>query len=93
MDVEIPRDPDSINSRHILSSILGLQRPARGTGSILEALVKKAMCRRGSINDMHERSHKLEASYKNSFSITEQKGLNFIFSMYTHYIRYFTNFS
>jgi hypothetical protein len=47
MDVEIPRGPESVNSRHTLSSILGLQRPSKASGTILEALVFKVCNKRG----------------------------------------------
>ncbi|XP_059476702.1 probable ubiquitin carboxyl-terminal hydrolase MINDY-4 isoform X2 [Neocloeon triangulifer] len=48
MDVEIPRGPNSISSRHLLSSLLGLQRPAKGEGSILETLVTKTLGKKAS---------------------------------------------
>jgi hypothetical protein len=47
LDVEIPRGPDSVNSRHSLSSILGLQKPSKASGTILEALIFKVCHRRG----------------------------------------------
>lgn len=49
MDVEIPRGPESVNSRQLLSSILGLQRPSKANGTILEALVFKVCNRHGIV--------------------------------------------
>lgn len=49
MDVEIPRGPESVNSRQVLSSILGLQRPSKANGTILEALVFKVCNRHGIV--------------------------------------------
>ncbi|CAB3383263.1 Hypothetical predicted protein [Cloeon dipterum] len=44
MDVEVPRGPHSINSRHSLAAAVGLRRrPPKGDGSILEALLKKSL--------------------------------------------------
>jgi hypothetical protein len=59
MDIEIPRGPGSINSRQILSSILGLQKPSKANGTILEALVFKVCNRRGvKLDDIFKRDHK-----------------------------------
>ena len=61
MDVEIPRGPESVNSRHTLSSILGLQKPSKASGTILEALVFKVCHKRGiKLDEILRRSDQIK---------------------------------